>query len=328
FIVETFGYLTFYEVVGGGFAEVRSAVTEAIRQCVEGGLVERNGQYLFPTQVARIFGAAGLSLASCVRLVLVLERAAGASLTRQDLVFEVASCAEVGDRPWPIRRSGVTQDPRPNHAPDGSDCSPRSQLAAVLSRSTISIDEMKALVRARCLLEWMSGTSLRSISRQFQNMGASAARVRDLGKSAGWLLDSLAEAARIRGDLVTPPDNVRTLAVEARYGVAAKVAPIARLQFQSISRDQLVTLHQQGQDLDLADPTVVLDAPEEAFKGILSALQIARLKQAIVVDIHDSMVRKRAGHLARAEHAAIPRRVVEELYNAEGAALEQAVADA
>src|SRR5262249_44765521 len=106
------------------------------------------------------------------------------------------------------------------------------------------------------------------------------------------------------------------------------VAPIARLQLQGISRDQLVTLHQQAQDLDLADPTVVLDAPEEAFKGILSALQIARLKQAIVVDIHDSMVRKRAGHLARAEHAAIPRRVVEELYNAEGAALEQAVADA
>ncbi len=63
FIAATFAYLTFYEQVGG-FTMVGEAVTQAVRQCVDSGLVVRDGQRLCPTQLARVFGGAGLSLAT------------------------------------------------------------------------------------------------------------------------------------------------------------------------------------------------------------------------------------------------------------------------
>lgn len=61
---------------------------------------------------------------------------------------------------------------------------------------------------------------------------------------------------------------------------------------------------------------------------MLCAAACVRLRQAIVVDIEESLERKHAGHLARAEQASLPRRLVDDLYAATGAGLEQAVTDA
>jgi hypothetical protein len=60
----------------------------------------------------------------------------------------------------------------------------------------------------------------------------------------------------------------------------------------------------------------------------LTPLQLSRLRQAIVTDIQESIRRKRAGHVTRAEQANLLRRLVEDLYATGGGALEQAVTDA
>lgn len=329
FIASTFAYLTFYEQAGGGLDEIRAAVAKAVLRCVDSGLVVRDGQRLCSTQLARVFGAAGLSLVSAARLALVAELAMTARLSRQDLIFEVASCQEVGDRPWLRRgRRGVELDPRPQHAPDGSDCAPGSRLATAVGKPTISSDEAKALVRARCLLEWMSGKGHRLISAEFQGMGAAAARVRDLGKYAAWLLDSLAEATEVRAAPPTLTAEIRALAQEARYGLPASLAPLARLGVPGISREQLLGLYHSRQGVDLHDPEVILDAPDDAFKGLLTSLQVARLKQAILDDIEESLKRRRAGQLARADQIALPRKLIDDLYTAKSTGLEQAVTDA
>jgi hypothetical protein len=78
----------------------------------------------------------------------------------------------------------------------------------------------------------------------------------------------------------------------------------------------------------LHDPEVIIDADVEQFEGLLTPSQLARLKQAILEEIEDTLLRRRAGHLARAEQAALPSQLVEQLYAATGGDLEQAVADA
>jgi ATP-dependent DNA helicase len=328
FIAATFAYLTFYEPVGGGFSEVRQAVTEAVRQCLDSGLVAQDGLRLYPTQAARVFGAAGLSLASAVRLASLLEHAITTPPSKRDLIWEIASCEEVGDRPWPQRRRGRVQDPRPRHAPDGSDSAPGSPLAIILAKQMISADEAAALVRAKCLLEWMSGKGQRAISSEFQGMGAAAARIRELGKNAAWLLDALAEAARMREAPSDLLNNIHTLALEGRYGLPAPLAPLARLGVPGISREQLLGLYQNSRGTELHDPETVLDADDSAFEGLLTPLQVVRLRQAILADIHDSIRRKRSGHIARAEQSSLPRRLIEDLYTTHGGGLEQAVTDA
>lgn len=327
FIASTFAFLTFYDELGGGIDTVRAAVTAAVSACVDSGLVIRDRPRLLPTPLARVFGAAGLSLASATRLAAVLDEATAAPPSRQDLLFEVASCPEVGIHPWLQRLGRVELDPRPQHAPDGADSSPGSRLAATLAKPVIGDEERKALVRTRCLLEWTSGADYRSITTMFKDMGAAAARVRDLGKYAAWLLDALAEAARLDAAPAALQDQLRTLALEARYGVPAPLAPLARLTVPGISRAHLIRLY-GAQDADLIDPETILDTPDDRFDGLLTPLQLNRLRQAILAEIDESIRRKHAGQVARAEQTDLPRRLIDDLYSAKGGGLEQAIADA
>jgi replicative superfamily II helicase len=72
FIASTFAYLTVYEHEGG-FDQLRAAIAEAVRQCVDSGLVARDEERLYPTELARVFGAAGLSLTSAALLASATE---------------------------------------------------------------------------------------------------------------------------------------------------------------------------------------------------------------------------------------------------------------
>jgi helicase len=328
FITFTFAYRTFYEREAGGLKEVRRGVFDAVATCLRAGLVVREDGRLHATQVGRVLASGGLSVSSATRLSAVLEQAIRVEPSRQDLAFEIASSPEVGYRPWPRRRRGIEQDPRPDHAPDGSDCARGSRLAATLAKSSITPDEGKELVKVKCLLEWMSGKGQRAIAGDFPGMGAAASRIRDLGKYSAWLFDTVAEAALVRGAPPALTDKLRTLALEARYGLPAPLAPLARLQVRGISREQLLSLYRNNRGVELHDPEQALDAPDKDFAGLLTPRQLARLRQAILADIEESLKRKRAGQLARAEQAELPLKLVDELYAAKGGGLEQAVTDA
>ncbi|MGP3948454.1 DEAD/DEAH box helicase [Streptomyces sp. 7N604] len=327
FIATTYAYPSFYEGAGG-FDAVRESIAAAVSRCTDSGLVVADGQQLYPTQLARVLGAAGLSMESAARLVPVLERAMSSHPSRKDLIFEIASCSEVGDRPWLQRQRGMELDPRPQHAPDSSGCSPGSRLAATLSKPHINVAEMCALVRTACLLQWMSGQGHRTISTAFPGMGAAAARVRALGKNAAWLLDALTEGARVHGASDALQEDLRALALEARYGLPARLAPLARLHVPGISREQMLTLYDITNDIGLHTPETILDTPDTAFDGLLTPLQLTRLRQAVLDDIEDSVRRKRAGHVARSAQVSLSRRLINDLYEAKGGGLEQAVTDA
>src|SRR5439155_4952608 len=95
-----------------------------------------------------------------------------------------------------------------------------------------------------------------------------------------------------------------------------------------ISRDDFTNLHVRGAALGLHERDTLLDRPAKDFVGLLTPLQLARLKEAILDDTSSSLRRRQIGHLDRAERASLPARIVTELYTAKGGGLEQAVTDA
>jgi hypothetical protein len=197
-----------------------------------------------------------------------------------------------------------------------------------LKKDVLSRGEKGALVRARCLLHWTAGESHRALGVRFRGLGAAPSRVQALGRNAAWLLETLANAAEREGVDPERVAFVRELALEARHGLPAPLAPLARLQAPGITRDHLQGLYHTKRDVQLHDPEVILDADPELFEGLLTPLQLARLKQAILADLEETLQRRRAGHAARAEQAELPLRIVDDLYSATGGGLEQAVADA
>jgi helicase len=328
FVTATLAYRTFYERTGGGLPAVQQGVTQAVTQCLDTGLIVREDGRLRPTQVGKVFAGAGVPLTAATRLAGLLEPAGRARPSRQDLLFEVAWGDETGDRPWPRRQGGHELDPRPGLVPDGTGCSPGSRLVATLAKSTLTSLEARALLKSRCLMEWISGTSLREISRQFAGHAAAPPRVQALGKNAAWLLDTLASAAEVRGLGADMVAEIREFADEARYGLPAVLAPLARLHVPGVPRDALLRLYRNDHGVELYNPEVILDTAAEAFDGLLTPLQVARIKQAILDEVEESLRRRRAGQVARAEQTALPVRLIENLYTASGGGLEQAVTDA
>jgi hypothetical protein len=71
-----------------------------------------------------------------------------------------------------------------------------------------------------------------------------------------------------------------------------------------------------------------LDATIGDFDGLLAPTQVLALQQAIEQDTEQSIERRKVGQDARGQAAALPARLISDLYALDGTALEQPVCDA
>jgi hypothetical protein len=186
-----------------------------------------------------------------------------------------------------------------------------------------SLDNGKVLVRTKCLLDWIAGDSMPVITARFRGMGAASARVRDLGKSAAWLLDTLAEVGRGGTAPAGVVEQLHGVALEARYGLPAALAPLARLSVHGVTRGHLLKLYRDQRGLDLFAPEQVLDLDDGVFGGLLTPIQLARLRKAIVDDMQESLRLRQAGQHRRAEAIDLPTKLVDDLYTTSGKGLER-----
>jgi len=321
FLTATLAYLNFYESHGGVDA-IRTAVRGAIATAIGSALVvERDGQ-LLPTPVAQTLAAAGVSLATAIRFKSVVDRLTAHDLQEVDLVYEVARCKESGDRQYLQRRPpGGFIDPRENWTFSPKSYDTDGPFAKVLGSPVLADEEMQAVFRTACRVNWMEGEDARLLDRQFK---MSRERLRTMGGYAAWLLDTLASAARAAKVDPARIRLLRQMVLKAQYGLPPELAPLARLRPPGISREALMQLRAEG----VIDPDDLLEADPRSFQPALSPLQVERLKQAILEDTEATLRRKRTGHLHRAADAGIPPKLIETLYSATSGALEDAVCDA
>jgi helicase len=328
FITATFAYLTFY-AASGGVRAVEEGVERAVSACCGSGLVRDEDGQLIPTRSALIFAGHSIPLAAATRLSALAERLLDGPVAKAELVFEVAACDKLFDpRPYvdwdKLRHQPV--DPRANVAIDLSDVAAPGPLREAMTRPHLDEHEARVVARTGCLLEWMSGASDSSVARRFK--GCPPARVRGMGKSAAWLLDALERVATLRGASEDEVAAVHDAALEARYGVPAELAPLARLHAPGIGRAALLRLYEGDQGRRLYEPDVLLETDISEFDGLLKPVEVERLRTAIVAERGETLRRRRDAHLDRAERAHLDAQLIEDLYKATGAALEQAVADA
>lgn len=325
FISATFAYVTFYE----SLQAVERGVDRAVATICESGLVRDEDGQLMPTRAALVFAAHSVPLAAATRLSALADRLLDESIAKQELVYEVASCDKLFDpRPyidWD-RARGQPTDPRPSLAIDLTDVPADSALGQTMTRPYLDEEEARVVARTGCLLEWMGGVDDGRIARRYK--GCPASRVRGMGKSAAWLLDALERVTALRGAGEAEADAVHDAALEARYGMPAAVAPLARLNAPGVGRGALLRLYEGDQGRQLYEPDVLLDADVAEFDGLLKPVELERLRTAIVAERGETLRRRREGHLDRAERAHLDAQLIEDLYQATGAALEQAVADA
>ncbi len=325
FVAATFAYMTFYERAGGGLSEVQAGAKAAIAECLTTRLVVESKEGFAPTSAGRLFASAGLSLASAIHLLKLIGEG-GSRFPVAALIYELSICEELGGRPWLRRVRGVTQTLDAEQKPAFGDELAGYGLAAALGAR----DERTELrlAKTKCILDWIGGEPMSTITARFRGMGAGSTRVRDLGRSAAWLLETLSAVVQVQEETAEAVARLRELALEARYGLPAPLAPLARLSVRGVTRNHLLALYRDERGLELHTPEALLDLPDETFRGLLTPTQLDRLRKAIVEDIYASLLVRRTGQRRRAEVVDLPAKLVDDLYTTTGNGLELAVADA
>ena len=79
-------------------------------------------------------------MASASRLSSVVDQAITIQPCKEDLIFAIASCAEVGDRPWLRAAVDVELDPRPHQCAGALGLPTRVKAGATLAKPTITVD--------------------------------------------------------------------------------------------------------------------------------------------------------------------------------------------
>lgn len=316
FITATYAYPSFYER-HGGIAAIEEAVTTAVNEAVKTGLLVEHGKKIHPTPVGRALAQAGVVLETAVCLKEVVDRLVAEDVPTADVLFQICRCEESGNRPFIPRKEA---DPRGRLNIGLTATKAGSELAVAMLAAAIGDETMQALIETSCTLEWIEGSSARSLEKRYD--GLSGERLRNMGASLAWLLETLARAARAADVPADRMTAVRQLALASRYGLPYELAPLARLR-TGLGRETLLGLGRIG----LADPDAVLEATADAVAELLSPGELARLQQAIREETIETLRRRKSGHLQRAARSGLSPQLIDALYSADGDVLEKVVRD-
>ena len=233
-----------------------------------------------------------------------------------DVVYEIARCPESGNRPYAARNRMHTRwDFRGvRHAHE-------SPLGEAIDAFVQSESEQQALEQTMCLLRWMNGDDTRTLQTDFH---MSRERLRGMGGSAAWLLQTLAAAAQAQGADKAQVRFVQDLALKAQHGLPSAMATLAALRPPGVSREALMRLHHLG----ITSPDDLLEADPISLQEALSPALAQAFKEAIQRETVASLRRKHSGHLHAAGEVGVAPTLIEALYTATGPALEEAVRDA
>ena len=321
FVRSTFAYATFYATTdGGGDESVRTAIDTAVRTCVESGLAEQRGNDLEPTLVAAVLASSGVGLVTAARFADLARAARTSTPTPYEVLFEVCLSREMPAYPFPPDR-----DPRPFIATAHWMPSEMSSLGQALTASVLAEPVPHALLRLAFLDGWIHGVEQAELAHSF--WGANGRRAVDAARTAAWLLESVGQAAQACGASSDFVRAVADLGRSLRYGVPPTLVPLARLEVRGIGRSDLMRILETGK-AEFLDPDRLVELEAEDLADVLTASQIQRLREKLAQTMRDSLRRRKAEHLIRADAAQLPRRIVHELYEAHGGGLEQAVNDA
>jgi ATP-dependent DNA helicase len=315
FLCATFAYQSFYDSHGGPDA-VRQGVVEAVKGSIQSGLVvEREGQ-LLATEVARSLAGAGVSLSAAIVLKSLVDQLKAEDVPEADLLHSIARLPESGNRPFPPRgrKRGRRWEFTEPHAEGG-------WLHRTLATPIWDEGDQQAVEQTACLLNWCTGQGARELHRDFE---MTRERLNTMGGQAAWLLQTLARTARVGGVDANRVRMVQDLALQAEHGLPTDLTSLSKLKPPGVSRENLMGLREKG----ITDPDDLLEAEVEALQPALSPGQIERFRDSIQRETELSLRRKRHGHVRSADEAGIPVRLIETLYSATGAPLEEAVRDA
>jgi len=315
FVCATYAYLSFYQNEGGP-ETVRSAVAEAVGAAVSSRLVvDRHGE-LLATRTAHVLAGSGVGLSTSIGLNNVAGRRSDGEIHAADVVYEIARCPESGNRPYAARNRMHTRwDFRGvRHAHE-------SPLGEAIDAFVQSESEQQALEQTMCLLRWMNGDDTRTLQTDFH---MSRERLRGMGGSAAWLLQTLAAAAQAQGADKAQVRFVQDLALKAQHGLPSAMATLAALRPPGVSREALMRLHHLG----ITSPDDLLEADPISLQEALSPALAQAFKEAIQRETVASLRRKHSGHLHAAGEVGVAPTLIEALYTATGPALEEAVRDA
>ena len=182
--------------------------------------------------------------------------------------------------------------------------------------------------REKVLLAWAGGIPIAQIIDTYSSnrYEIGLGNIRSIGETAAWMLNTAAQITSLSD--VSIGDEEFTMALEdmarrCKFGVPGVVIPVAELKV--LRRSELNLLVNNSTGKTLLTLHEILDTPIEDFVGILSPQKVTLLQSTILDQIGESLVRRRSGHVMRAEKVQGLRPLIERCYDSQGSDFERAL---
>jgi replicative superfamily II helicase len=180
-------------------------------------------------------------------------------------------------------------------------------------------------VRAAVLREWIDGNTITKISERHSDRYAiGSGHVRTLGATFSWLIGTMNQICRV----IRPADHeaarvCEAVATRCLHGVPHNGVALAELEI--LNRSEVIRLLRNKHGKVFDSPHLILDTADNEFVGILPAHRVRILKESILRGIGESLRRRRAAHLVRADKFTGLRPLLKNVYDSSGEEFEEAV---
>ena len=182
--------------------------------------------------------------------------------------------------------------------------------------------------RKKVLLAWTDGIPITQIIETYSSdrYEIGSGNVRSIGEMAAWMLTTAAQIVSALGVSIGDEEFTKALddmAKRCRFGVPSDVVSVAELGVLRRSELNLLVNNSTGKTLQTLHE--ILDTPLSDFVGILSPQRAELLQSAILEQIGESLVRRRSGHLMRADKYPGLRPLIESAFDSQGTDFERAL---
>lgn len=265
----------------GGEREVEfdEKLTEGIRQCLDGGLIEKTDEGLAATPLGRLAAVKGVSVETAIAMADYARenRDAAADLHLLEILFCLTG-TEDGERVWfnfstPEFRSLQYHDLL-NREYASLPSAARARLAWLQVPENRQYEPTKRIKKTLLLYEWGMGTPTRTIEKRFHCFSGGA---QGLATEYAWLAETFCSVAKICGwpeDVVT---QLRNLPERLVHGVPEAGVEVAGTHVRGLGRGRVISLIEHG----LSTLEAIAGASREFLEKLLTRPVAARLLQRV-----------------------------------------------
>jgi len=260
-------------------AEFDEKLSDGLRKCLGGGLIEKADEGLAATRLGRLAAVKGISVDTAIAMAKYARenKDIAADLHLLEILFCLTG-TEDGEGVWfnfsTYEYESGCYHQLMNREYASLPPAARVRLAWLQDPRTRRYEPTKRIKKTLLLYEWVMGTPTRDIEKQFFCFSGSA---QGLATEFAWLAETFSAVAKIRGWPESVVKQLRDLSGRMIHGVPEAGVELARTRVRGLGRGRVMSLIEHG----LSTIASIANAGRDLLENLIGKRVAGRLLRRV-----------------------------------------------